>query len=79
MPIDPHPCAPVHARFFLGYDSVYFLSLLTFLATSKLGRVEFRLSFSQGVVLFLWQVSLGVVASFPFVPLEKLRPGRCKI
>jgi hypothetical protein len=30
---------------FLGYDSVHFLSLPTFLATSKLGRVEFRPSF----------------------------------
>jgi hypothetical protein len=42
-----HPCAPVHARFSQGHDSVYFLSLPTFVATSKIGRLEFRLSFSR--------------------------------
>jgi hypothetical protein len=59
-----HPGASILVRFSLGYDSVYFLSLPTFLATTKLGRVGFRLSFPEGVVLFLWEVSLGVVASF---------------
>jgi hypothetical protein len=58
-----HPFALVHAHLFLRYDSVYFLSLPTFLANSKLG-IEFRLSFRKGVLPFLWGVSLGVVARF---------------
>jgi hypothetical protein len=42
-----HPCAPVHACFSLGHYSIYFLSLPTLLATTKLGRVRFRPSFSR--------------------------------
>jgi hypothetical protein len=64
----------VLACFSLGNDSVYFLSLPTFLATSKLRRVGFRPSFpEEGVEPFSWEVSLGVVASIPLVPLEKLQ------
>jgi hypothetical protein len=59
-----HRCASVLARFSLGHNSICFLSLPTLLATTKLGRVGFKLSFPEGVVLFLWEVSLGVVASF---------------
>jgi hypothetical protein len=51
-PADPcrptlHLPALVPASFSVAYNSIYFLSLPTLLETTKLGRVRFRLSFSQ--------------------------------
>jgi hypothetical protein len=36
-----HPLISVRVYFSLGHGSIYFLSLPTFLATSKLGKTEF--------------------------------------